>query len=177
MGLGRSTRTDARGKEAEARTGGGQSPRPPQREKDKNMQNVKAIIDLFGGLPGFRHVRLEAPGFMPLVIEAIGTGPRGLPAVSVAHYWTQNGDLMRDPEMVFEVGPGGDFLPVSYQQDGLPFAAYREAVFQDETGKVMVRPRLAKELASFARQWDRNLKAQGFVDAAREEAQRRATRE
>jgi hypothetical protein len=141
------------------------------------VQNVKAIIDLFGGLAGFRHVRLEAPGFLPLVIEAIGTGPRGLPAVSVAHYYEQNSDLMRDPEMVFEVGPGGAILPVSYQQDGLPFAAYREAVFVAEDSRVMVRPRLVKELESFAREWDRNLKAQGFVDAARAEAQRRATPE
>jgi hypothetical protein len=36
-----------------------------------------------------------------------------------------------------------------------------------------VRPRLVKDLASFARQWDRNLKEQGFVEAARAEVQRR----
>ena len=89
------------------------------------MQNVKAIIDLFGGLAGFRHVRLEALGFMPLVIEAIGTGPRGLPAVSVAHYYTQAGDAMRDPEMVFEVAPDGGFHPVNFQQDNL--GIYRRA--------------------------------------------------
>jgi hypothetical protein len=39
------------------------------------MQNVKAIIDLFGRLAGFRHVRLEVAEFMPLVIEAVGIGP------------------------------------------------------------------------------------------------------
>jgi len=27
----------------------------------------------------------------------------GLPALSVAHYGEQNGDLMRDPEMCFEL--------------------------------------------------------------------------
>src|SRR5437763_9367164 len=136
------------------------------------MKNVQAIIALFGGLADLRHVRLEAPGFMPLVIEAIGTGPRGLPAVSVAHYYEQNGDLMRDPEMVFEAGPGRELLPVSYQQDNL--GIYQEAALQDDQGGVMVRPRLTKELARFARQWDRNLKDQGFVQAARAEAGRRA---
>jgi hypothetical protein len=30
----------------------------------------------------------------------------------------------------------------------------------------MVRPGLLKELKAFARVWDRNIKAQGFVDAA-----------
>ena len=78
------------------------------------MKSVQAIIDLFGGLAGFRHVRLECKGFMPLVVEAIGPGPRGLPMVSVAHYYTQNGDPMRDPEMVFEVDAAGTFHPVSF---------------------------------------------------------------
>ena len=129
------------------------------------MQNVKAIIDLFGGLGKLRHVRLEAPGFMPLVIEAVGTGPRGLPLVSVAHYYTQNGDLMRDPELTAEVGPGGSFHPVSFTQDNV--GAYHEAVSVDGAGRVVVRPQVLKDLASFARQWDRNLRAQGFLDAAR----------
>ena len=43
------------------------------------MKNIKAIINLFGGLASFRHVRLECGGFMPLVVEAIGPGPRGRP--------------------------------------------------------------------------------------------------
>ena len=42
---------------------------------------------------------------MRLVIEHVGTGPRGMPAVSVAHFHEQEGDLMRDPDMIFEVGP------------------------------------------------------------------------
>jgi hypothetical protein len=136
------------------------------------MQNVKAIIGLLGGLAALRHVRLEAEGFMPLVIEAIGPGPRGLPAVSVAHYYTQNGDAMRDPEMVFEVGADGEYLPVSFQQDNL--SMYQEAVSQDKAGKVLVRPQLVADLDSFARVWDRNIKDQGFIEAARAEAARRA---
>ena len=35
------------------------------------------------------------------------SGPCGLPAISVCHYGEQNGDLMRDPEMCFELGLGG----------------------------------------------------------------------
>ena len=42
---------------------------------------------------------------MALVIEATPEpGPLGLPGLSVAHYGEQNGDLMRDPEMCFELG-------------------------------------------------------------------------
>ena len=60
---------------------------------------------------------------MRLVIEHVGEGPRGMPAIAVAHYHEQNGDAMRDPEIVFEVNPGdwknGDWCPVSYRQDNL----------------------------------------------------------
>ena len=57
---------------------------------------------------------------MALVIEATDeSGPSGLPAISVAHYGEQNGDLMRDPAMVFEVDATGNFHPVSFQQDNL----------------------------------------------------------
>jgi len=67
------------------------------------MKTVAKIIDLFGGLTRLQGnpIRLESGGFMPLCIEAIGTGPRGLPMISVAHYGEQNGDAMRDPDMVF----------------------------------------------------------------------------
>jgi len=79
---------------------------------------------------------------------------------------------MRDPERVFEIDSEGAFHPVSFQQDNL--GIFNEAVFQDDAGRVMVRPRLVKDLSSFARQWDNNLKEQGLVDVAQAEAQRRA---
>jgi hypothetical protein len=141
------------------------------------MRNVKKIIDLFGGLDWLKgadnYIRLEAPGFMRLVIEYVGTGPRGLPAVSVAHYGEQNGDAMRDPEIVFEVGDdafGDDaWGPISFRNDYMGIVQEGEdgAVFRDESGKVLIRPRLVRDLKSFARLWDRNIGAQGFVDAAR----------
>jgi hypothetical protein len=84
------------------------------------MRNVQKIIDTRGGLEALKRksIRLEVPGFMWLVIEHIGTGPRGGELVSVAHYGELNGDPMRDPEIVFEVA-GGQWHPVSIQQDYL----------------------------------------------------------
>jgi hypothetical protein len=72
------------------------------------MRNVQKIIDAKGGMatPKSRPILLESPGFMRLVIEHIGHGPSGGELVSVAHYGEQNGDLMRDPEIVFEVVSG-----------------------------------------------------------------------
>lgn len=67
------------------------------------MKTVATIIELFGGPEALRQnpIRLENPPYMRLVIEYIGGRARGMPAISVAHY----GDLMRDPEIVFEVSP------------------------------------------------------------------------
>jgi hypothetical protein len=103
------------------------------------MRNVQKIIDSFGGFEALkqREIRLEVPSFMRLVIEHIGIGPHGGELVSVAHYGEQNGDPMRDPEIVFEVADCS-WHPVSIQQDYV--GSYREAVFVGENGKVFVRP-------------------------------------
>src|SRR5262249_14822047 len=45
--------------------------------------------------------------------------------------------------------------------------ASHEAAFVDDAGRVLVRPHVLKDLTSFARLWDRNLKDQGFVEGAR----------
>jgi uncharacterized protein DUF6908 len=129
------------------------------------MRNVQRIIDKRGGLEALKHrpIRLEVPGFMRLVIEYVGTGPRDGSLVSVAHYGEQNGDAMRDPEIVFEVG-GGAWCPVSIRQDYV--GSYREAVYTGDDGKVYIRPREVRDIQSFARIWDRNIMAQGFVNAA-----------
>ncbi len=130
------------------------------------MRNVQEIIDQRGGLEALkqRPIRLQVPGFMRLVIEHVGTGLRGGELVSVAHYGEQQGDLMRDPEIVFEVA-AGQWHPVSIQMDYL--GSYREAVFVGADGKVFVRPAEVRDIEAFARIWDRNIKAQGFVDAAK----------
>ena len=89
---------------------------------------------------------------------------RGGELVSVAHYGEKNNDPMRDPEIVFEVA-AGQWHPVSIQQDYL--GSCREEVFVGEDGKVFVRPAEVRDIQAFARIWDRNLQAQGFVDVAK----------
>jgi len=79
---------------------------------------------------------------------------------------------MRDPEMTFEIAESdGSFVPVSFQNDYV--GAYQEAVFVRD-GKLLARPGLMRELASFARQWDRNIKEQGFLEAYQRQRQSRA---
>jgi hypothetical protein len=146
------------------------------------VKNIARIVELNGGLGnlGSKPIRIEPPssGLMRLCIEYVGTGPRGMPLVSVAHYFEQNGDLMADPDLVFEVNPAkdgplswktGEWGPVSFTQHST--GTYQEAVVIQD-GKVMVAPKLIASLKSFARMWDRNVQAQGYVVAF--EQQRRA---
>ncbi len=135
------------------------------------MRNVQKIIDAQGGMAALKatYIRLEVPGFMPLVVEYVGRGPRGGDLVSVCHYGRQNGDPMRDPEIVFEI-VDGQWQPVSIQQDYV--GSFREAVSLDDAGKILVNPFLVRDIAAFARIWDRNLKLQSFVAAAEAQAGR-----
>jgi len=134
------------------------------------MESIREIIALFGGVDLLRKaaIRVEVEGFMPLCIEYVGVGPRGGTLISVAHYYLQQGDLMADPDLTIEVLTEGDWSPVAYQQDNL--GIYQEAVSLDG-GKMVERRRLVNDLLAFMRVWDENIKEQGFIEAARRQAQ------
>lgn len=128
-----------------------------------NKEAQKVMDKLIEGLgPENRHRRIDngGSGFMAVVVEDIGDckiGPATGATYSVAHYYTQNGDAMRDPEMVFFKAPDGCYYPTMYRQDGLDI--YQESVFE-ENGKTMIQPRVQKDQAVFAGIWMRNIKRQ-----------------
>lgn len=98
-------------------------------------------------------------GTMPVVVEHVGTCRMG-DLFSVAHYYTQNGDLMADPEMVFLRATGTqDFYPVSYKLDAL--GVYREGYIFSEDGKTdrIWKSEQADE-AVFAGTWMKNIRDQ-----------------
>jgi len=122
---------------------------------------AKALLTLLGADTA---VRIRVDGYMPLSIEAIGTSADGNRLISICHYGEQNGDLMRDPEMVFELFTHGEASaaePLSFQNDymGLLQEVYR---YDDSGKKTHVNTRLKAELKSFARTWFRNMREQGF---------------
>jgi hypothetical protein len=134
------------------------------------MRTVEKIVELAGGWSDcdLLHLKVENPPYMDLVIETVGRSPEGHRLVSVAHYFEQNGDLCQDPEMVFEVGPNG-WRPVFFQMAIPP--VYKEAVHYEygtDTGvTVQVNHRELRDQLQFARVWDKNLRGQGFLEAAR----------
>ncbi|HQY59233.1 MAG: hypothetical protein KA240_00245 [Nitrospira sp.] len=110
-------------------------------------------------------IRLTVNGYMPLSVEDIGKSTDGHRLVSICHYGAQNGDLMRDPDMVFELRQWPDALaaePLSFRNDYM--GTMQEVYRYDDSGKkTHVNARLKQDLKSFARTWFKNLKDQGFL--------------
>jgi hypothetical protein len=99
-----------------------------------------------------KYLRLKTPGFMDLVIEAIDAEQ-----FSMAHYFEQNGDLMKDPEMVMMVRHDlMSVVPISFEMSNPQ--TYR-TVFNDQC---VADPKVVRELESFLEQWLKNIRLQGF---------------
>jgi len=106
------------------------------------------------------HQRLELEGYMPLVIEKIG---RHL--VSVAHYGVLNGDVMRDPEVVFLTNYP-TWIPIEITQDYS--SRYDNFATITPRGQVVAwKPAGQAVLANFVSQWAENLREQGWLDKAK----------
>jgi len=122
---------------------------------------AKYLDQLLGGVHA---VRIAVSGYMPLSVQEIGSSGDGDRLVSLCHYGEQNGDLMRDPDMVFlfhNVSYGAAAEPESFRNDylGIVQDVYR----YDETGRrTHVLPTLKQDLTEFAESWFANLKDQGF---------------
>ena len=107
-------------------------------------------------------------GIMALVTEVImpigyGDDSRDeIELVSVAHYYEQNGDLMRDPEMVFKrvrdplYNDQSLFFPISFQQDNLGLLNESVRFTPDEKSSrwnTSYRRAMQRDQAVFASEW------------------------
>ena len=135
----------------------------------KTYQNFATVLVQL--LANDTAIRLTVNGYMPLSVESIGHSAEGNRLVSICHYGEQNGDLMRDPDMVFEFHTWTDTRmaePISFRNDymGILQEVYR---YNDIGKKTHVNTKLKADLKAFARTWFSNLKQQGFLTAAQRE--------
>jgi hypothetical protein len=128
------------------------------------METILKILQRAGGWNPGLYLRIENRPYMDLVIEATESGPLGLPALSIGHYGEQNGDLMRDPEMCFELGLiGGAHLdPFYFRNDYLAIEQFSRSSIH---GYYIALSELHEQHKRFAVQWDKNLRMQGFAEA------------
>jgi hypothetical protein len=129
------------------------------------MKTILDILKRAGGWHPGLYLKIDNPPYMELVIEAMDeSGPMGLLAFSVAHYGEQNGELMRDPEMCFELGLAGEahLDPFYFRNDYLGTEQWSRIIVDSRYVHVVS---LHEQHQRFAKQWDTNLQMQGFAAA------------
>lgn len=128
----------------------------PKLHNDAPHRNYRKFEKLFPQVISgeYRYLRLESEGFMPLSVEWVYGD-----CISIMHTFVQDGDLMRDPEVVVRVDREEKTLQaVSFQQDGgLPI--YQEVM--DGNGRV-TNPKGQRDINSFFTQWLSNISEQGY---------------
>ncbi|MDD3228040.1 MAG: helicase-related protein [Oscillospiraceae bacterium] len=94
------------------------------------------------------YMKLKSDGFEDLVLEDIGGGE-----YSIAHYYTQNGDAMHDPEITFTINKQNlSIRPTSFLQDNV-------GLFYETA---QAKPSMVQDLKDFMLQWFTNIINQGF---------------
>ena len=140
------------------------------------MEASQIFDRLMHGMGSQKHLKIENKPFMPLTIEKIGNGietPYGKGELySLCHYYEEYGDLMQDPEMCFVVVDNRDgdtlipellvILPYMFQQSGI--GLYQESITIKDSRLNQFNRRLQAEHTSFANQWLRNIRSQGFLE-------------
>lgn len=110
-----------------------------------------------------RHHRFESSGYMPLSLEYLGYSDyKDRPVYGMMHWTTQNGDLMRDPDMTFSVDrETGTVHPMTYQNDFM--RCYQEVYRRDDGGTLYYSRRLLTDLDDFLWHWLQNIHDQGYI--------------
>jgi hypothetical protein len=101
--------------------------------------------------------------FMAVSVEVIDATADGYLYISIAHYGEQNGDLMRDPEMVFIKAPvSGDYFPSYFRNDYIGCERLGVVSAEQIEGRTFFNfnPREQADEASFANTWMRNIRHQ-----------------
>jgi len=142
--------------------------------KKLNEQSAKIFCRILTKLGNQQYIKMQSTGFMQLNMEKLEENiltPWGIAATySLSHSYTQNGDIMRDPEMVFIVVDsrqnqkdykGIVIYPQMYRQDNL--GLYEESIII-ENGEIKSFIKTWQiSHCNFANLWLENIKEQGFL--------------
>ena len=128
---------------------------------------MKKILEGLSDRPGSNKKIDNADGvFMYLAVELVGNVPNTGTGqlISLAHYYEQNGDLMRDPEMIFWEGADAKgntrYYPSYYLQDAVG-VEQNSIIFDFEKLKCKGFYRtMQKDQALFANTWMKNIEQQ-----------------
>lgn len=142
-----------------------------------NEKSTHIFAQLIDRMNGSDWLRIKSESFMPLSIEKIGsdiiTDDGNADLYSLAHYFTQNGDAMRDPEMCFLVidqrERPDDFsqlqiFPTYFVMDNFPVEENSVTII---AGKMTgYNKQMQYDHTEFANMWLDNISQQGFLQSA-----------
>jgi hypothetical protein len=123
--------------------------------KNVNQYSQKVLNKLWElAATNDNHYKLDkAPNiYMPLTIEIIEKDQ-----LSLCHYGEQNGDLMRDPEMVFYKNPTGEFSPIYFRNDYMGIEEFSGRI---DGKNITCDESLQNEHTEFADIWIKNIAIQ-----------------
>lgn len=138
------------------------------------MRVIKEIADQFGFdlyAGDGSGIEVQNPQYMSLHITAYSKSADSW-VVAVDHQYKQNGDTMYDPEIQFWVTKGSHNVETWVACVwNTSYFGYRELIeFDDKMEPVKFYRKLQHDTASFANDWAKNIRDQGFVDRAKEYA-------
>jgi hypothetical protein len=119
------------------------------KESVERILKAHGYLEIFEGAGNF-HVEVKNEPWMKLVIERHGD------RVMVSHTFIQNGDVMRDPEIVFLL-PTWEAVEITQHPVGHFHEKYRVI-----DGIRRTNVNFDKNVLPLVRVWARNLKEQGF---------------
>lgn len=139
------------------------------------LKVIREIVAAAGQAEAFEtaeefRLSIENAPYMRLVIEshpasdALGTSTEARRFISIAHYPERQGpweDATCDTDL--ELLDNGALLGLTVAYG----THYTRVLWRGENGRVYIAPQAKREVSSFARMWARNLRAQGFIRAAK----------
>ena len=133
------------------------------RSAKTNYERLRPYLDAVDAQPDQHFTFHAGESFMPLSIEYLHESFEEMPVYSIMHYYIQEGDLMRDPDVTFAVDrENGRILPLSFRQDGCSFAKYGTLYHEVFPRPGMYIPSFLSGIDSFLRTWTQNIIDQGF---------------
>ena len=126
----------------------------------KLSPQAETVMDtLTAGMSVSDHRKIDnAEGtFMALHVECIGECNLGH-IFSLAHYYEQHGDLMRDPEMLFIQAEDGGYYPAEIWQDAVN--SHSVGVLIEDGKAVSIDETEQADLTVFAEVWLKNIRVQ-----------------
>lgn len=130
--------------------------RPAMQVAIEGILKGQELLDSYQDDPGF-YVKLEQDPCQPLIIERLSTTDQ----VSIAHTYIQQGDVMWDPMIVFDLPT---WEPVQIDQS--PLGGHFSRRFRTGSdGRELVNTSFRPNVMPLVRMWARNLRFQGWESA------------